>query len=124
MSLKTTIASALEDTFEILDSLAKTITYHETEDEVNYNTTTGSIGRTDVNVYTDIPAIFVAYAREEVDGQLIRPEDQKCLILRKNLPIETKLDDYLVSGADTYEIVKIRQDPSESLHILQIRRPS
>lgn len=121
MGLKATIQSTVKTVFaNTIPDLLTTITYSEVGTST-YNTTTGATAQT--NVSHSIPVLFTSFSKKEVDGIEIKPFDKKVLIERQAVTFTPKVNDFLVDALGTWEVVQVRDEPSESIFLLQVRRP-
>lgn len=121
MSLAADIQRAVKAGVAALMGIAETVTY-QVAGEPSYNPTTGA--PTAPTTAVTVPdAIFLAYRREEIDGDVIRPEDQRCLIPTQGFAVTPTLNDQIVRGSETWTVVGIRQDPARAVWELQVRRP-
>lgn len=120
MGLKETIQQAVKGGLAGLGNLQGSVTYRAAGNPV-YNATTGAtaLAMTD---YT-VPATFVRYRKEDIDGDAIRPEDQKCLIGATHLTVTPTLNDTIVDGATTWIVQGGQIDPAGALWVIQVRRP-
>lgn len=120
MGLKDQIQQAVRSGLAALGDLQESLTYRAAG-VPSYNATTGapSVGTTDHAVR----GTFVRYRRDEIDGDAIRREDQKCLIGATSLPVTPTLNDTIVRGSETWAVVGIAIDPAGALWTLQVRRP-
>ena len=120
MGLKETIQAAVQSGLKGLGNLQPNLTY-QAAGTPSYNATTGASSVTTTS-YT-VPGTFAAYRKDEIDGQVIRPEDQKCLIGALALPVTPTVNDQIVNGTETWLVVGVRIDPAGALWVLQVRRP-
>lgn len=109
--------------FEFFSDITSAVTYHYTDSQPVYNPATGVITRSDQQTFSNVPAIFVGFRQEEIDGERVRPEDKKCLIQYKDVPIRPKLDDYMTTINGDIEIIQVRREQSESVHVFHVRFP-
>lgn len=120
MGLKETIQQAVKSGLAGLDNLQGTVTYRAAGTP-SYNATTGASTLT-MTDYT-VPATFARYRKEDIDGDAIRPEDQKCLIGATHLAVTPTLNDTIVNGATTWVVQGAQIDPAGALWVIQVRRP-
>lgn len=71
-----------------------------------------------------LPRVMVTnYRDREIDGERIRAKDRRLLIAVADLPIQPKLSDTVTVRGEKLNVVSAVQDPSNSLHTLQVRGP-
>lgn len=121
MSVATDIQRAVKSGVGALSGIKEPVTYKSAADPT-YDTATGVSTVTTSAVSVDV--VFAGYRRDEIDGEVIRPEDQQCLIPASGFSVTPSLND-LITRADASEwsVVGIRRDPAGALWVLQIRRP-
>lgn len=71
-------------------------------------------------------AIFETYDRRLVDGERVKPQDVKALVLPGNIPRAPKPDDRMhvveAGCSVSYRIIDSSVDPAGALYIMQLRR--
>ena len=70
-----------------------------------------------------VKGTFVRYRKDEVDGDAIRMEDQKCLIGATILTVTPTLNDTITRGSQSWIVQGAQIDPAGALWIIQVRRP-
>lgn len=86
-----------------------------------YSATTGTVTTGTTNYA--IKALFASYAKQEIDGDRIRPEDKKCLVAGVDLAVTPGLNDTVQQGSTVWSVVGVQGIPTDGLWILQLRRP-
>jgi len=119
MSLRATIASAVDSAFSAIGDIPESTTYTVTSKA--YDPDTGETATTET-AYT-VTAVFLRYELSEQDRQLVRVQDvKKCLIKTSELDIVPKLDDTITRYDGTvYKILGYGQDPTQSLWTFMLR---
>lgn len=121
MSLATDIQRAVKTGVAALSGIAESVTYRSAADPT-YNTTTGTPATTTTDVTVSV--VFAAYRREEIDGEVIRPEDQKCLIPASGFSPTPGVNDQIVrANGEVWSVQGIQKDPAAALWVLTVRRP-
>lgn len=125
MSLKTTIQRSARRALRIADSLAVDATYVSAGAQ-SYDPTTGV--QTVAESTTTFRVFLVAVKQSEVDGTKVQLEDKKAIFDRQGFPFAPKTEDLIRIGgtgedAGDWEVVGTLREPSESIYILQVRRP-
>lgn len=120
MSLLSDIQAAVKSGMNALDDVRELVTYRSAGTPT-YDAASGA----PLVTTTEVPvrAVFVHYRRDEIDGQVIRPEDQQCLIAAEDLSMTPALNDSIVRGSETWSVVGIQTDPAKAVWLLQVRRP-
>ena len=119
--LKAGISKAVSKAVAALDDIAKSVSYFRTGTPT-YNAATGAITRNETE-YTSVKIFMTAYRRYEVDGSRILADDRKVLLPQNNLSVTPTINDRIVDGTDSWEVVGVVQDPASALWSLQVRRP-
>lgn len=89
----------------------------------SYDPATGAI-TTPSAAYPDVPAVFTSYGRKEIDGETIRPEDQKAVIAQLDLMLVPTLNDTITrADGSVWSVVDVMTDPAGAAWVLQVRRP-
>lgn len=120
MGLQETIQRAVKSGLTALDNLQQTVSYRAAS-APSYDPTTGapSVSRTG----STVKAMFVRYRKDEIDGDAIRPEDQKVLIGALGLGLTPTLNDTIVRDSETWLVQGAQLDPAGALWVIQVRRP-
>ena len=122
MGLRETIQNAVQSGMNAMGNIQESVTYTAVS-ETAYNTTTGAMTVTK-QTYAAVKAVFDQYSRKEMDGDAIRPEDQKVLIAKKNLtPIPGLNDTITRADATVWSVISVQTDPVNAHWQLQVRRP-
>lgn len=122
MGLRETIQNAIQSGMNAMGNIQESVTYTAVS-ETAYNTATGAMTVTK-QTYTAVKAVFDQYSRKEMDGDAIRPEDQKVLIAKKNLtPIPGLNDTITRADATVWSVISVQTDPVNAHWQLQVRRP-
>ena len=123
MSLKTTIQRAAQKAFQVTESLQETITY-QVMGPVTHDTATGR-STTPVLETHLLRVLFARYDSKYVDGVNILAEDRKLLISKSEIisGLEPKIQDKILAADGRWDIVRDMTEPSDSIVILQVRRP-
>lgn len=105
-----------------MDDLAELATYTSVATP-SYDPSTGTITTPSAR-YPDVPIVFTSYARKEIDGEVIRPDDQKAIIAQLALTPSPTLNDTMTRADGTvWTVVAVMADPAGAAWILQVRRP-
>lgn len=122
MSLRQQIRQAVQTGINALDDLAERARYTSVRTP-NYDALTGTISKPTL-AYPNVPMVFTSYSRQEIDGETIRPEDQKAVIAQLALePVPTLNDTITRPDGSVWTVVGIRTDPASAAWVLQVRRP-
>lgn len=122
MGLRETIQKAVKTGLEATGNIRQTSTYN-VAGTPTYNPTTGT-GTNPTTAYS-CKAIFASFDKREIDGDVIKPEDQKVLMAPHYIPgITPTLNDTIVDEAGvTWQVQGAQKDPTTSIWVLQVRRP-
>lgn len=119
MGLRETILTGINAGFKALGNLKETVTYKYQGAGI-YNTTTGTFTRVETSF--SVEGIFLDYAKEEIDGATIKPNDQKFLFEQVQLSVAPRVTDRLLRSDDVHwEVMAIKQDPAHATWELQVR---
>lgn len=141
MGLRSTIKSAVKSGFKALGDIPVEVTFREVTG-TSYDTDTGDVIENH-NSFTVERAVFTDYKKEELSrlsekATEIYPTDKKLLMLAEDLqtsyieagtgatiitPVDVETFDYVLVGLTKYLIINAKQDPSETLWTLQVRKP-
>lgn len=122
MSLGDIIRQAVQDGIVALDDLVPPCIYTSVVDP-SYDAATGTITKPSA-AYAEIPILFTSYERNEIDGEAIRPEDQKAIVAQLALPPAPTLNDTITRADGTvWTVLSVGQDPARATWVLQVRRP-
>lgn len=74
---------------------------------------------------TKVPAIFTAYEEKDIDGDVVQPLDERCVIeLRYLNGVELKVSDYVTrtgAKAGRWEVINTKKPAGSAIVILQVR---
>jgi len=120
MGLKETIAGAVRSGFTALGNLTESVTYKAYQTTSVYDVTLGTYTRVETS-YT-LSGVFLEYTKKDIDGEQIKPHDQKFLFQQADLEVRPSLQDRIVrdSGA-IWEVVWVKEDPAHATWELQLR---
>ena len=122
MSLRAVIQQAVQTGIAAMDDLAEQATYTSVATP-SYDPATGTITKPSAS-YAAVPMVFTSYARKEIDGEVIRPEDQKAVIAQLSLtPVPTLNDTITRMDGSVWNVVSVMTDPAGAAWVLQVRRP-
>lgn len=122
MSLRDAIQQAVQTGMIALDDLVARATYTSVSTP-SYNATTGAIAAASTAL-PGVPIVFTSYDTREIDGETIRPEDQKAIIATLDLAATpTKNDTITKADGTVWSVVDIKTDPAGAAWVLQVRRP-
>lgn len=121
MSLRALVQDAVASAYTALGDIPESVTY-ASKPTASYNPTTGATTLNATNY--SVSMVFVKYRREEIDGEQIRPEDTKGLLPSKDLGFSPGLNDTITRNGQILAVTRMALDPTASLYILQLRRPS
>jgi len=122
MGIGTTVQTAVQAAFDILDDMLTTVTYRsKSSGSATYNTTTGAVSES----YTSysVAGLLVRYQSQEIDNVVIQPTDQKLLVPALDLAVVPKLNDVVVIGSVNWQVMNFSKDPAAAMYIIQIRLP-
>lgn len=120
MGLKDTIKTAVDSAFSAMDDLRTTITFKRVVE--SYSATTGSVTNT-ATTYTITDAIKVRYKQNETQNSTVLPTDSKLIFKQADLAITPDLTDLITISSVDHQIVQIKEDPSNTIWIMQLRKP-
>jgi hypothetical protein len=98
MSLREQIRQAVQTGIAAMDDLAEQATYTSVATP-SYDPATGAITKPST-AYAAVPMVFTSYSRKEIDGEVIRPEDQKAVIAQLSLTPVPTLNDTITRADD------------------------
>lgn len=88
-----------------------------------YSATAGTFTQTTAEL-EDVPVVMTQYEIREIDGEAIRPEDQKALIAVLDLSVEPTINDWIeLADSTRWTVVQTKRDPARGMWVLQVRRP-
>lgn len=120
MGLKATIAAAVSAGFKALDDLPEIVTYLARSASSTYDPTTGTSTRNEAP-YT-LGGLFLEYSKREIDGEQVKPHDQKFLFQQADLAVRPTLSDRILRADGKYwEVLAVNEDPAHATWDLQIR---
>lgn len=120
MGLKETIQAAVTTGFTALGNLKESVTYKGHLSTSSYVAATGQYVRNESS--TAIEGIFLDYAKRDIDGQQIKPHDQKFLVLQSQLIATPTLQDRIIrSTGAIWEVIAVSEDPAHATWELQMR---
>ncbi len=87
-----------------------------------YNASTGTQIRA-ITTTAGVTVIFETFSLNQVDGVNIQAKDKRILVPSKNISgIVPTVNDQVVDGTDTWNILNIETDPAEAVWTLQGRK--
>jgi hypothetical protein len=120
MGLKEVIVAGIKTGLRATGNVRRTVTYKAQAADPSYAPATGTVTRPETN--HTVQAVLYDYRREDIDGVLIQPFDQECLLHQSELPVTPKVTERLVLDDGTsWEIVRVAQDSAGAIWMLQIR---
>jgi hypothetical protein len=120
VGLKSTIAAAVKAGFTALDDVPELVTYFARSATSSYDPATGISTRVETSYLAS--GIFLSYQKREVDGQQIKPHDQKFLMRQEALAVRPTLSDRLLRSDGKYwEVLSVSEDPAHATWSMQIR---
>lgn len=121
MALKALVNGLVGNAFDILDDLKSIVTVVQRTGGV-YDPITGASAEANTTI-PDIRAALVKFKEDERDDEVITLTDMKCLIPADGLPINFlfTINDEIIDGATTWDVVRYLGVPGQSLHILHVR---
>ena len=125
MGLNTVFQNAAKTAFGIFKDVAVSARY----ESVATTTYDASAGVVSTHSFTRmVSVIFTTYKRSLVDGDRIKPQDVKALILPTGLPAVPRANDtfHVVEAgcSTTYRVIDTKRDPALALYIMQARKLS
>lgn len=117
MSIKTTLVSAANTAFTVLDSLVKSGTYKAVDDT----------GFTETVSEYPVRIIFDSFSERDVQtlklAKLVQPTDVKGLVLGSVMPVEkVRTTDIIIVDDSEYSVVSYDVDPAGAMYTLLLRR--
>lgn len=120
MGLKEIVQNAALSAFNSIGNLKETVTY-KARTSSGYTPGSGPTGGT--SSYTVTKAVFIDYKSNEIDGEVIRANDRRLLILASDLAVTPKTDDWVErTGGEIWVIKNIGIDPAQAVWDLQTRK--
>lgn len=120
MSLRALVQDAVLAGYGALGDIPEAVVYSSKAQTV-VNPTTGKVTRPAFNY--SVSLVLVKYHRHEVDGEMIKPEDVKGLLPAKGLDFEPQIGDAIKRNGEVFSVTRMGVDPTQSLYILQLRKP-
>jgi hypothetical protein len=114
--------------FDVFGNVQQSCTYRsKTSASPVYDPSTGAPS----GGYTDIPIsmIFTSFRLNEIDKagaektDEIRKTDMKALVPSQRLPVTPKMNDIVILNAESWEVLRVKQDPAGALWTFQLRKP-
>ena len=122
MSLRNTIASAVDSAWVALDDIPESVTYRRTT--VTYDPSTGTY--VDSNADITINIIFTRYQNFEVDRVAILATDVKGIIKQAEMGSTTPAaatDLVLRANGEIFNVLRYGEDPAGATFSVQLRSP-
>jgi len=120
MGLKETIAGAVSAGFTALGNLVESVTYKAQGATSAYDVTSGTYLRSETLLTAS--GLFLEYQKREVDGEQIKPHDQRFLIQQASLTVTPTLQDRILrADGKHWEVIAVKQDPAHVTWELQVR---
>ena len=125
MGLRATVASAVKAAITAAGDIPESATYrYYTSENPPYQPEEGYV----FNPYEDftLTMLFASYLEKEIDNSVILRTDMRCVIVATEFTdnsITPKISDKIIKDSEAWEIINIFLDPTESVYILQLRRP-
>lgn len=115
------IQSFIQKGMNALGDGQESMTYHTVSLPI-YDAATGTPSVTEATrVVRGVP---YEYTRREIDGDAVRPEDQRVIIAKLNLLVTPTLNDKITRADGTiWNVLHVGTDPMNAAWVLQIRRP-
>lgn len=120
MSLRALVQDVVMSGYAALGDIPESVVY-STKAQTVFNPTTGQVTRPAANYR--VPMVFVKYSRNEIDGEMIKPEDMKGLLPAKDVGFAPQIGDTITRGSEVFAITRMGLDPAQSLYIFQLRKP-
>lgn len=125
MGLDAVFQNAARTAFGVFKDVVTSVRY-ETVATTTYDASSGVVSAHGFAGIVSV--IFSKYRRQQVDGDRIKPQDVKVLVLPDQLPAVPRADDkFHVVEANcsvTYRILDSSVDPATALYIMQARKIS
>ncbi len=122
MSLRDAFKTAAQQAITAFGDVAVSTNYlsHTT---TSYNVTAGT-DTTSYSTRAGVTVIFDEFRVVEIDGVAVKAEDKKALVPAKSISgVTPGVNDQIVEGSVTWQVVNVRTDPAGALYELQVRRP-
>lgn len=119
MSFRSLIQSVSKTGFNAAGDIPVAATY-ERHALGNYDPAIGELARI-TSVYA-VDAFIFGYKAIEIDGEAVKPNDQRALIRQAQLPVQPETTDTLIIHGLEWGIVGISQDPAGATWEFQLRR--
>lgn len=117
--MRALIARAVGAGMTALGDIKESITYKSYSASSSYDADSGTVTRTETS--TTLSGVFMDYTNREIDGEVIRPRDQKFLFRQALLAVAPTLNDRIVRSGKTWEVFGVEQDPAAATWTLQVR---
>ncbi len=122
MGLRDTLNNVVKSAMAAIDDIPELCTYVNTT-ATTYTAASGTITKTSTT-YPNVKLVFLEYTNREVDGQAIRPQDQRVIFSTLDLPITPTTSDTITRpDGSTWIVISIRSDLNTAYWELQVRRP-
>lgn len=118
MAFAASIKALVSQAMQTAADLAPAVTYRAIR-ATTYNPATGNM----VETYTDytVKAVLTSFRMDEKDRDIVIATDMKCLIAAADLPVTPGINDRIINGSKTYNVVAVKGVPGDSLHIIHVR---
>lgn len=117
---RATLAKVVSAAFNALGDIPESVVYRRTSSSYVPSTGTNTITNTN---YT-IDAIFTSFQSVEIDRVAVLASDLKMILEQSELTITPNLaTDKVVRNSQTFNILRIFQDPTGATWTLQLRAP-
>lgn len=121
MGLRETIQAAVASGLSAAGNILRPATYNRVGIP-SYNATTGTVTATPTA--STVSAMFYSFHKDEIDGTVIRPEDQKVLLGGPALGFTPTHNDTIEDEDGQAWVVKgVKKDPTAAVWILHVRKP-
>lgn len=126
MSLKSQIRNATRQAMRAQRTLREKITYTVRGSEETYDANSDTM-TFPTDSKENVTAFFSSFEEKDVDGDAIRPMDERCTIELRHIPgVEPKENDFITrtgAKAGVWEIKNVKLPTAVAVAILQVRRP-
>ena len=121
MGLRSDVQGLVTVAFNTIGDLKTAVTYNQVTAIGTYDSATDSVPKTIVT--HDLEVVLASIKENEEDFTDVLVNGQKVLVPFEALPIVPTENDFFTIGGVTWEIIRRKEAPAESLFIFMIRAP-
>lgn len=116
------VLTAFRTAKSVTPEAVKEIIYTHVSEGSDYDPSVGSRSSTATTSEPQEGAIFYSYETKEVDGDRVRIDDKKAILIQSQLSAEPRKPDYIMEGSVKWNVLSYTEDPTNTIFEIQVRR--